>query len=327
MTVTYFNRDSRPGNYTFEQLYGAIRGALADKITIINHDLPAETNIIKSIRWAKTRAGSINHLTGDVNYLAFGLPPERTILTVHDLGHYTRTLAGWKKWAYRKIWLDGPFKRVGCLTAISEFTKRQMVEVLGVPENKITVISDPLLPGFHYSPKPFNEKQPLILQIGSGHNKNLGRLIEAVQGLDVKLLLVNRLNDPELKTRLLDSGVEFEQRAGLDFEGLMQAYRDCDLLFFASEYEGFGMPILEAQAAGRPVITSNSCSMPEVAGKGAALVDPSDSGQIRSAIETIAADARKREELIQFGLQNIRRFQLDAIAQQYLELYRKIGSS
>ncbi|MCB0583153.1 MAG: glycosyltransferase, partial [Phaeodactylibacter sp.] len=94
-----------------------------------------------------------------------------------------------------------------------------------------------------------------------------------------------------------------------------------------SEYEGFGMPILEAQATGRPVITSNICSMPEVAGRGAALVNPYDPAAKRAAIEQIIRNAGYREELIQEGRENVKRFNLEKIAGQYLELYREIARS
>lgn len=323
MTVTHFNRDPRSGNYTFEQLFGCLREELAKYAEIRSCDLPAGMNYFDAIRWAKRHAGSINHITGDINYLAYGLPPKRTIITVHDLGHYTRSLSGWKKWIYKKMWLDGPLDRVIKITAISDFTKNELMQVLGVPEHKITVIPDPLLPGFEYAPKSTMHSKPLIMQIGSGSNKNLSRLIEAVAGLDVRLLLINRLNDSNLKKRMAVLKIDYEQRIDLDFESLKQAYRDCDILFFASEYEGFGMPILEAQAIGRPVITSNLASMPEAAGEGGAIfVDPYSVESIRAVINHLITSSVLRQELIEVGLENVRKYSIQDVAQSYLKLYR-----
>ncbi|MEZ5031453.1 MAG: glycosyltransferase family 1 protein [Saprospiraceae bacterium] len=322
MTITHFNRDPRPGNYTFEQLFRGIREELARHIEVESYDLPAGIGPLAAIRWARERAGGLNHITGDVNYLAYGLPPGRTLITVHDLGHYSRTLKGWKKWAYRRFWLDGPLRRAARLTAISEFTKNELVRLLGIPEKKISVIPDPLLPGFAHDPKETMSEKPVILQIGSGSNKNLPRLIEAVAGLDIQLLLVNRLSDPALKARMDELKITYEQRSDLDFKGLLQAYRDCDILFFASEYEGFGMPILEAQATGRPVITSNIASMPEVAGEdGAILVDPSSIQEIRQAILTLVSDRDRCERLIPAGLDNVKKYAVEEIARKYLEVY------
>jgi glycosyltransferase involved in cell wall biosynthesis len=325
MTVHHFNRDPRSGNYTFEQLFGALRVALSKHIEVVSHDLPAGMHPIKCMYWARRQAGIINHITGDVNYLALGLPSERTIITVHDLGHYTRSLTGWKKEVYRKLWLGWPFKRATHLTAISNFTKQQIIEHLNIPAQKISVIPDPLLPGFSFVPYQFHEEQPKILQIGSGSNKNLSRLIEAIKGLNVSLILVNQLNNKEIKRHLDESNINYEQRANLDFAELRQAYGDCDMLFFASEYEGFGMPILEAQATGRPVLTSNLASMPEIAGKdGAVLVDPFSIESIRSGIQQIIQSSSLRDQLITTGLKNVQRYNIDAIAQQYIQLYNML---
>jgi glycosyltransferase involved in cell wall biosynthesis len=324
LRIHHFNRDPRPANYTFEQLFGAIRLELEKSVKIDNQNLPAGLNKYQAIIWAKQRAGKINHITGDVNYLSYGLPKQGQIITVHDLGHYTRTLGGWKKYVYKKFWLDGPFSKAQALTAISEFTKNEMVQRLGVPESKIHIIGNPVLPGITFSDLPDNPK-PIILQIGSGTNKNVARLIAAVKGLEVKLLLVNKLLDLRIKSLLKDSKVDFEQCADLDFNGLNQAYAKADVLFFASEYEGFGMPILEAQAAGRPVITSTVTSMPEAAGeKGAIFVDPYDVEQIRAAIIKIISSKSLQREYVQQGLENLKKYQIGHIAQQYLKLYEQV---
>jgi glycosyltransferase involved in cell wall biosynthesis len=98
------------------------------------------------------------------------------------------------------------------------------------------------------------------------------------------------------------------------------------LLALISTYEGFGMPILEAQAVGRAVITSNIYSMPEVAGDAAVLVDPFDILEMKTGLERIINDDKFRNEMIQRGFQNIKRFDADRIAKQYFELYKKIIS-
>ena len=325
MLIRHFNRAPRPGNHTFEQLFGCIRRELEKQANVISYDLPSGLNPLQAIRWAQRRAGDINHITGDVNYLAYGLPAKRTLITVHDLGHYSRTLKGLKKWVYRKFWLDGPLKRVQRLTAVSEFTKRQLVEVLNIPEQKITVIPDPVLPGIAFSPKEKLSPKPVILQIGSGRNKNLRGLIEATRGMNVKLLLVNKLYDPDLKRQLIESGIEYEQRVDLSFDALKQAYCDSDLLFFASEYEGFGMPIVEAQATGRPVITSKDAAMPDTAGVGGALfVDPYKSDEIRKCVEELFHSPEIRLRLISKGLENAAKYDVRQIAQQYLNLYHSL---
>jgi glycosyltransferase involved in cell wall biosynthesis len=87
------------------------------------------------------------------------------------------------------------------------------------------------------------------------------------------------------------------------------------------------MPILEAQSVGRPVVTSSISSMPDVAGGAAELVDPLSVASIRSGIERVIGDAAYRDRLIRLGKQNIRRFNSDTIAAQYLAIYRSVLGS
>jgi glycosyltransferase involved in cell wall biosynthesis len=93
---------------------------------------------------------------------------------------------------------------------------------------------------------------------------------------------------------------------------------------FASTYEGFGMPIVEANATGRPVVTSNIGPMPEVAGSAACLVDPFDCSSIREGIVRVIGDADYRSHLVAGGFENVKRFQADVIAAQYAAVYREV---
>ena len=128
--------------------------------------------------------------------------------------------------------------------------------------------------------------------------------------------------------RLIDEyDVDVESSEGLSEETLIQEYVACDMLVFVSTYEGFGMPILEANAVGRPVVTSNVTSMPEVAGDAACLVDPFDVKSIRKGIDRIIEDAEYRQQLVKNGFANVSRFQADRIAVQYAEIYREITSA
>ena len=94
-----------------------------------------------------------------------------------------------------------------------------------------------------------------------------------------------------------------------------------DILAFVSTYEGFGLPIIEAQAIGRVVITSNLASMPEVAGKGALFVNPFSVEEIREGIVSLIENEHDRATLIKRGLENVKRFDKEKIANQYQEIY------
>ena len=90
--------------------------------------------------------------------------------------------------------------------------------------------------------------------------------------------------------------IEYENWSNLSLDEVVRKYQQCDLLTFCSTYEGFGMPIVEANVVGRPVVTSDISSMPEVAGNAACLVDPFDSASIRSGIRRVIKDIDYRSE-------------------------------
>ena len=105
---------------------------------------------------------------------------------------------------------------------------------------------------------------------------------------------------------------------------MIQAYCDSDVVVFASTYEGFGLPILEANATGRPVITSRFLSMPEVAGPAACLVDPYEVTSIRNALLQLFSNAEYRRHLVAAGFENAKRFSPSIIASHYAQAYEQI---
>ena len=96
------------------------------------------------------------------------------------------------------------------------------------------------------------------------------------------------------------------------------------MVMFASLYEGFGLPILEGQAVGRPVITSKLYSMPEVGGDGGCYIDPHNVNDIRKAVERVISDEGFRKKLVFNGLKNVEKYKPSNIAGQYAELYRDV---
>jgi glycosyltransferase involved in cell wall biosynthesis len=267
----------------------------------------------------------VNHITGDVNYLGIFLSAENTVNTILDCVHLNSS-KGFKYWVFKKFWLEIPERRARFLTAISESTKREILRHHHCDPDKIRVIPVAISPAFQYKPKEFNEDNPVILQIGTAPNKNIPLLIQAVKGLKCVLNIVGK-KDESYEALLHENKIDYVYESNLTNEEILERYERCDIVALVSTYEGFGMPILEAQAVGRVVITSNVYSMPEVAGDSAVLVDPSKVEEIRDGILRLISDSEFRKDRIASGLENIKRFNADLIAHMYYDLYQEVAAS
>jgi len=235
-------------------------------------------------------------------------------------------LHGLKRYIFWLLWYWLPEKRCTAIVAISEATKEQILHHLSCDEKKITIIHDNVSEEFKPAPKPFNQRRPRLLQIGTKTNKNLERIAEALTGLSCKLVIIGKLSDTQI-LNLQRYGISYENYVGLSRQELVEQYCLCDMLLFVSIYEGFGLPIVEANAVGRPMVTSNCWSMPEVADDAACLVDPFDVTSIRAGILRVIDDSAYREHLVISGFENVKRFRIEKIAAQYTELYRRVYAS
>ena len=165
---------------------------------------------------------------------------------------------------------------------------------------------------------------PVILQVGARNNKNLSRVAASLSGIPCEFHIIGHLQEAD-RVELDRAGVRHRVSDELTDDQVLQAYEGCDLLVFASTYEGFGMPIVEANAVGRPVVTSNLEPMVSVAGGAACLVDPYDPESIRCGVLRLIQDSAYREELIQRGFENVKRFSPKAIAEAYLGIYLELA--
>src|SRR5690554_856714 len=255
------------------------------------------------------------HLSGHEHYL-LALPFfKKSILTIHDLEGLYR-LKGWRRWLFKKFWFDWPIHNAKVITTVSKFTQSEIKNLIKTPKT-VHYIPNPLTLALEYDIRAFNNKKPTILQIGTKENKNIYRLIAALKGINCKLVVVGK-ETIALKQALLDFDVDYTIKNNLSNEAMIETYKSCDMLAFVSTYEGFGLPILEAQAVGRVVLTASVASMSEVAGEGALLVDPYSVEEIRKGVLQLIGDKVLRENLIQKGLENVGRFEAETIAKQYL---------
>jgi len=267
----------------------------------------------------------VNHVTGDVHYLALGLVRKKTVLSIMDCGNLIR-LRGWKRAVMRYGWFAWPVWRSQVVTALSNATRRDLIELVGVPPEKIRVVYASLAKEFLAKPAVFNAGCPLILMIGTAPNKNLERMSEALSGISCQIEVIG-MTTKKQRDAFGVHGLNVKILGDIDDATMLGCYERCDLLLFASTFEGFGMPIVEAQAVGRCVITSNCSAMPEAAGDGACLVDPFDSASIRAGVERVINDAAYRDELVRRGFANAQRFSITKIASDYAAIYREVAAA
>jgi glycosyltransferase involved in cell wall biosynthesis len=321
--VTFFHRRQQEGYYSMERLFDDIRhtlpGGFESKVAISRFRSRGLWGRIYNIVEAVFRQGDVNHITGDVHFLTYLLRGDRTILTIHDLVTVHR-LHGWRKSIFFFFWYWLPIKRAAVITVISESTKEDLLQHIKIKPGKLRIVYDCVSDVFIPDLRKFNAEKPVVLQIGTGLNKNVERVVRALQGFPCHFRVVGKLNDDQLAT-LSQCGVEYSFVYDISDVEIIEEYRHCDILVFASTYEGFGMPIIEAQATGRPVVTSNIMSMPEVAGEAASLVDPFNVAAIREAIIKITEETSYREELVKKGFKNVGRFRSQKIAKEYADIY------
>lgn len=327
--VTLFYRKPRPtGNFSIETSFDRMMEAFPEdspfklKKFVSSHYSNGLWPRLKAVLEARRHRSDINHITGDVHFLGLGLPGDRTILTIHDIG-FLRDYSGWKRRLLKWFWLDWPLRHCRVITTVSEATKRDILANTRAPAEKIVVIPTLIAAHFRAVAKPFDEVKPRILHIGLAPNKNFERHVQALEGIACHLHIIGKLEEAH-HALLRRHGIEYSHAHNLRDEEMQAAYATSDLLLFASTLEGFGMPILEAQTVGRPVVTSNCSSMPEVAGPGACLVDPLDVSSIRQGVLRVIRDADYREELLQLGKENVKRYGAGEVARRYLAIYKSL---
>jgi glycosyltransferase involved in cell wall biosynthesis len=328
MRVTQLVRRPPKGAFSLERLFHEIRNAMPTDVRVRVWQCPFESRGIwrrvANLLAAATVRADVTHVTGDVHYLTYLLRKRRTLLTIHDCVCVDRA-RGWKRAALRFFWYTLPIRRCGLVVAISENTKRSILSHVTCPPDKIRVIHDCVSSDFRPVEKPFDAACPRILFVGTKPNKNLERTIDALAGINCRLAIIGRLT-AEQRRKLEAQSIAFESLTNLSDEEVRREYERCDIVAFPSTYEGFGLPVVEAQAVGRPVITSNLSSLPEVAGSGACFVDPLDTASIRDGLVRVISDEGFRSDLVREGFRNVERFQPAAIAAEYAAVYRELGS-
>jgi glycosyltransferase involved in cell wall biosynthesis len=327
-SLVLFFRKPVPHFFSIEKIFSSVSEQLEKEISIKKSSLPFYTssvsNIVKNLLFARQQKADVYHVTGDVHYVVLALPKRQVVLTIHDC-IFLYQYSGLKKWFFHHLFLKWPVKHSSIITTISEQSKSEIIKFSGCAPEKIRVINNPVTASIYFKPRIFKQEKPTLLFLGSTPNKNLPRVIEAVKGLPCRVHVIGKIPG-EQEQNLKDSEIEYVQSSGLSENELADAYAASDILLFPTLYEGFGLPILEAQKAGRPVITSDLSPMKEVAGGAAHLVNPYQVASIRKGIVKIINEQEYRNLLIKKGFENVQRFEPAWVAEQYLEVYKQIAA-
>ena len=280
-------------------------------------------SLVANLLWLRSlKECDLIHQTGDINYAILGVWRRPVVLTILDL-RFIEEARGLKRFLFWWLWVYLPCLRANQVTVISEFTKARLLALGRVEPGKVRVVPCCVAPEFTAMPKPWPSGKPRLLHVGTTDNKNLSRVVEACAGLSIQLSILGKLTASQ-REQLDRQGIDYEGFCDLTKDRVVALYAMSDLVVFVSTYEGFGIPILEAQAVGRPVLTSDLSPMREVAGGGALLVDPLNLEDIRSGLVRLMGDAGLREEMVLAGFRNVRQYSASAVAMQYAAVYREV---
>ena len=267
----------------------------------------------------------------------------KTVFTLHDLIFrlYPEMHKPLNRW-FLTLVMPRFLRAADAVIAVSEHTKRDAVRFYGLDEAKIHVIYEGVNPRFRPAPPEatagvrhaYTLPENFILSLGTIEpRKNLTLLLEAYRilrdrGSDLRLVIVGKkgwLYEGFFR-RLRELGLEDK----ITFTGfvpdadLPAIYSAADLFVFPSLYEGFGLPVLEAMACGAPVVTSNSSSLPEVAGDAALLVDPTSVGDLAEAMNALMQNEDLQRTLKTKGPRQAAKFSWNKAARETLAVYRSV---
>ena len=243
------------------------------------------------------------------------------VFTIHDLNHLDRK----ENSSFSKVLFYNTVIKNGCNKAsyiftVSNFSKKRIIEWAGIDEDKVINVGNGVSENFHPDGEKLSLNYDYVLCVSNrkGHKNEVGTLegfnkaridpkIKIIFTGNPDAFILNKVKELNIQDRVIFTGYISE-------EYLTKLYRTALCVVFVSFYEGFGLPIVEAQASGTPVVTSHGSSLGEISGDGAFLVDPYSHIDISNGITELCMNQRLRTELIAKGLVNCKRFSWEKTA-------------
>ncbi len=296
-------------------------------------------------RFAQCSEGLAGYIYWEPNYLLFPFSGRR-ITTIHDLSHiYYPQFHPKDRVKALSRHLKSSIERSDHLIAVSEFSKRQIQEAFAVDDTAISVVHPAVAETYRCEKSPeqiaavrqrYGLPAQFVLSVGTMEpRKNLSGLIRAFERLPETLQSAYPLvfvgakgwlsEDIEKRVEALVAKRRALKLGYVCAQDMPSLYAAATLFAYPSFYEGFGMPIAEAMAAGTAVLTSNVSAMPEVAGQAAELVAPEDIDSIQSGLQNVLEDADHRASLAEKGRVHSQQFCWSASCDRLLEVFAHVG--
>ncbi len=276
-----------------------------------------------------------------VQYIAPPFHRGRLVATIHDLG-FLRVPETFSEFFVRRsrVLVRRTARRADRIIVGSEFSRRDIVETYGLPEDRVAVLPYGVADAF-FRPGDREDdlrriaahglRAPYVVYVGRMNpRKNLAALARAFRRFKTngsrphQLVIVGK---KDFETDRMVADIRATAESGIVFTGfvpdddLPAIVRGAEIFVYPSLFEGVGLPVMEAMAAGTPVITSASTSLPEIAGGAARLVDPADENEIAAALAELADDQALRGRMRDAGRARARDFSWEAAARRTLEIY------
>jgi glycosyltransferase involved in cell wall biosynthesis len=323
MIICFVFRPNK-NRFSIEQVFNSVIDELilGDVCEIKKYTWDSSVTWLQNVLALRRIDCDVFHITGDINHVAIGLIGKRVVSTIHDIGSL-KEYNILKKVIYFIFWIYLPIRISSITTTVSEFTKSKIHQLPFLRNSKIFVLVNPVSPNFSKCTSEFPKNDKFtVLFIGTGKHKNIGIGIKIAMSLDCRIIVVGkRTEDYEI---LENSKIKFDWFDNISENEIIKCYMRSHVLLFMSLHEGFGLPIIEANSLGIPVIASNIEPLLTVGGDSVFYSDPFDEIQIRFFLTTLMHDVEVYNDAVEKGRKNATRYSHSFVAIDYFKLYKLI---